>query len=90
MTFMIVNLCKLGWDSNQLKPSNTWTYFSLPVCKTDEGVRCIFPYIYKGVIYNECTDIDADGHWCSTGNYANGTCIEEDRAYCGEDCSYEL
>ncbi len=63
---------------------------SLPACQTDEGILCIFPYIYKGLMYYGCTDIDADGHWCSTGNYANGTNIEDDWGYCGEDCLHQF
>ncbi|CAK8685878.1 unnamed protein product [Clavelina lepadiformis] len=39
---------------------------------TANGSRCVFPFIYKGIWYNECTTIDNNGQlWCSLStNYA--------------------
>merc|ERR1712061_619890 len=32
-----------------------------------EGAACHFPFSYKGVQYNECTDVDYSGvFWCNT------------------------
>ena len=40
-------------------------------CNTNGGshpnVPCVFPFIYKGTTYNECTDVDNNGvPWCAT------------------------
>ena len=40
-------------------------------CNTNGGshpnVPCVFPFIYKGTTYNECTDVDNNGvSWCAT------------------------
>ena len=37
----------------------------------DPGQGCVFPFKYKGIEYNECTDVDSvnDGNryfWCAT------------------------
>ena len=51
------------------------------------GACCVFPFIYKGRLYHECTEEDADkdawgDRWCSvTGNYdrdkKRGHCVSE-------------
>ena len=33
---------------------------------------CQFPFKYKGITYNNCTNVDQDGYWCSTRTYPNG------------------
>ena len=40
-------------------------------CNTNGGdhpnVPCVFPFIYNGITYNECTDVDNGGvSWCAT------------------------
>ena len=40
-------------------------------CNTNGGshpdVPCVFPFIYKGTTYTECTDVDNSGvPWCAT------------------------
>ena len=37
-------------------------------CQTEEGKKCIFPFVYKGNTYDICTTVDSDnGHaWCAT------------------------
>ena len=39
-------------------------------CTTESGPEpgrpCIFPFIYNGVTYKECTSADWDQPWCST------------------------
>ena len=46
-------------------------------CKTTSSgaelcERCQFPFIYKGITYENCTDIDQNGYWCSTKTFASG------------------
>ncbi|KAJ7384832.1 hypothetical protein OS493_019509 [Desmophyllum pertusum] len=43
--------------------------------KTEAGEWCHFPFTYKGVIYEECTNKDLVEPWCSTnGKYRWGVC----------------
>jgi len=44
-----------------------------PYCSTTEGQgsatlsrACIFPFVYRGVSYNQCTNDDSDVFWCAT------------------------
>ena len=33
----------------------------------DPNVPCVFPFVYNGITYNECTDVDNGGvSWCAT------------------------
>ena len=54
---------------------------------THEGRLCVFPFSYKGVTYNHCTDVDNDRRlWCAYTPYYNGqwgTCME---TMCGGMC----
>merc|ERR1712227_515806 len=37
-------------------------------CLTQQGTTCIFPFTYKGVIYDKCTFADSpQAAWCATG-----------------------
>jgi len=58
----------------------------------DQQERCIFPFTYKAVTYDACTDTDGDGmFWCSTktdwwgyhvsGHGHYGTCEAGDSCY---------
>ncbi|XP_071744047.1 matrix metalloproteinase-9 isoform X2 [Lepeophtheirus salmonis] len=42
-------------------------------CRSVYGTACIFPFEYKGTVYNECTEIDHVWKWCSVFNLPNGT-----------------
>lgn len=48
----------------------THDVLSLEACRTvgSSGVPCVFPFIYRDVTYNACTDKDSDTGqpWCAT------------------------
>ena len=54
---------------------------------TANGAKCVFPFKYKGIIYNSCTKTDHDQLWCATepvyetnrkyGNCDCGQCFDE-------------
>ena len=37
---------------------------------------CIFPFVYDGVTYCDCTEVDRDKPWCSLG-------VDDDQHYIG-------
>ena len=39
---------------------------------TEVGQACIFPFTYKGITYNSCTDVEEDRPWCATGTDYEG------------------
>jgi len=39
---------------------------------TTKNEPCVFPFVYKGVTYTQCTATDRDTLWCSTINKPNG------------------
>ena len=52
------------------------------------GKPCIFPFLYKATVYNECTDIDNSGvEWCSTKVFDIGTHIDGNFGNCGNACN---
>jgi len=55
------------------------------------GVSCVFPFKYKGEIYNSCTsENDPDGFlWCSTKVDSEGKHLRGNFGYCGPECSDE-
>jgi len=59
-------------------------------CLTDHEEPCIFPFIYKGLTYTKCTNIDeSKGAWCATKLDANGATqgrLGIDSNYCSETC----
>ena len=71
-------------------------YFSfLEVCRTIGGNRpnqhCVFPFIYDGKSYDECTTIDNNGiPWCSTDVSCARDFVEGKWGNCGIDCSGDL
>merc|ERR1712130_647617 len=46
-------------------------------CSTSQG-QCVFPFRYKGIVYNGCTSVD------SSGVHVNG---EGKYGICGTDCN---
>jgi len=63
----------------------------------DPGKRCIFPFEYKGVTYNACTDVDSEKvsrtkfFWCATEVNRNGRIHEHSRNWgeCNLHCTTE-
>ena len=51
------------------------------------GLSCVFPFKFRGVTYDECTDAEFDQRmWCSTETDANGDHIEGQWTLC-ENCT---
>ena len=40
-------------------------------CKTEEGSDCVFPFRYRGILYNKCTKVEDTKLWCSTQTMYN-------------------
>jgi len=61
----------------------------------DPGKRCIFPFEYKGVTYNGCTDVDSEKvsrtkfFWCATEVNENKQILEDSRNWgeCNLHCT---
>ena len=56
----------------------------LDSCKTEEGLSCVFPFIYEGVTYNSCTKEGEDYHWCATS--VNEDLTYDGFGFCEESC----
>lgn len=68
------------WCSTRTEPntnkhlSGFWGNCDMSTCdptcvmKTVEGKNCVFPFVFKGIIHNECTSVDdpQSKRWCST------------------------
>ena len=59
--------------------------------------KCQFPFIYKGVKYENCTSVDQDQYsgystgyryWCSTKTFANGNHVTGYWGYCQDYCAH--
>ncbi|XP_028648308.1 uncharacterized protein LOC114644336 [Erpetoichthys calabaricus] len=62
------------WCSLNTQYDNKWTHCPTSGVQTFSGNAerpdCVFPFIYKGVTYNSCTNVDSHEDWCSiTTNY---------------------
>ena len=66
-------------------------FFRILVCKTDGGndvnKPCVFPFIYKSVVYDVCTERDREKYWCYTEVDSNGFGVSGKWGYCGDFCS---
>ena len=51
-----------------------------------QNTPCIFPFTYKDVEYNNCTDIDHNAYWCATGVDNEGKLITGKWGNCGAFC----
>jgi len=47
-----------------------------------ESKQCVFPFIYKGTTYHECTDFEWYDFWCATKTRKNGNYIEGEWGNC--------
>merc|ERR1711909_110236 len=62
-----------------------------PTCTAVSGSACVFPFRYKGIVYNKCSDAAnteiADSQaWCSTEVTSGGEHIDGKAAVCPNTC----
>ena len=59
-------------------------------CRTNGGnvndEPCVFPFIFKGVVYQTCTTIGHDQPWCYTMVNEDGVGVEGQWGNCGSGC----
>lgn len=57
-------------------------------CKTAQGLSCVFPFKYRGLEYNACTDVGSENEavWCATEVDNNGEVIKNTWQDCDEGC----
>nr|XP_040574695.1 mucin-2-like isoform X2 [Lepeophtheirus salmonis] len=58
-------------------------------CKTNDGLICIFPFVYRGNKYSSCTNADwGSNFWCPTNDVVNGVYMENSNNYgiCHSNC----
>lgn len=51
---------------------------------------CVFPYIYRGVVFTSCTIWNDNQYWCPTEVDPLGNYITEKWGYCSADCPFSL
>ena len=62
--------------------------YSAEVCLTEAGVECVFPLIYSGVKYEECTTVNNESiPWCSTLVDDKDNHIQDNWGNCSQNCS---
>merc|ERR1712110_1340619 len=62
-----------------------------PTCTAVSGSACVFPFRYKGIVYNKCSDaanteISDSQAWCSTEVTSGGEHIDGKAAACPNTC----
>ena len=66
----------------------------LTVGGAKEGMKCMFPFTYKGVTHNACTDHGNDDPewvpWCSTKVDDYGGHVGGNWGDCSQECPFEL
>ena len=59
-------------------------------CKTVGGPRsnvpCVFPFNFKGVLYETCTSAEYTQNWCATKVGSNDSYIDDEWGNCNSDC----
>jgi len=57
-------------------------------CKTVQDKACVFPFSYKGVTYNNCTNTGSDNGaaWCATQVDAEGEVVKNTWQDCQDGC----
>ena len=67
-----------------------FTILSGDECKTTGGKQpnnnCVFPFWFKGTVYETCITVEDDTPWCSTEVDSNGHHVDGQWGYCGEGC----
>ena len=75
-------------DTCSIVPSAE-SFYGDRACET-----CKFPFIYKGIKYETCTNVDqgphSGGYWCSTQTFANGNHVTGSWGYCQDYCRQGL
>jgi len=57
-------------------------------CRTHSGQQCVFPFVYNGTQFHQCTRQDNKGrHWCATSTWANGSYVEGEWGDCLSSCT---
>ena len=54
----------------------------------EEMIRCVFPFLYNGFLYNGCI-LDPDdekSYWCATKVDSNGFFCDHEWGHCNENC----
>ena len=67
-----------------LKYSMTIDFFE--DCRSLQNNRCLFPFVYKNVIYKECTDVDSIEFWCATEVDSSGLVVNNKWEDCQSNC----
>ncbi|XP_040568610.1 epididymal sperm-binding protein 1 [Lepeophtheirus salmonis] len=58
-------------------------------CMTTEEKKCIFPFLYKGESYNQCTNAEfGSAYWCATSLYDSKEV--KDFGLCQKNCSWTV
>ena len=60
--------------------------FCVGICYTEHGAECKFPFKYKNIEYNECTNVDDYKPWCATQIDPSGNYIDGAYGYCDQQC----
>lgn len=60
-----------------------------PSCTVTDGRACMFPFRFRGILYDTCTnENDPDGrYWCSTKTSANNDHLTGNWGYCTRGCA---
>jgi len=51
-----------------------------------EGAHCVFPFRYRGVLYDSCTTTNNDFAWCSTQISSRGEHVKDQWGKCASSC----
>ena len=67
-----------------------FTIFLADVCKTTGenqlDTMCVFPFSYKGTVYERCITVDDVTPWCATEVDSFGYHVDGKWGYCGVGC----
>ena len=47
---------------------------------------CVFPFKFKGVLYESCTSAEYTQNWCATKVGSNNSYIDDEWGNCNSDC----